>query len=206
MNDAAAPSSARMMKWYALGVLIASLLAGLIGLMILSRSTRASGQGDDAAFVRAVDLTPLDRAAVLSSGRVKSYDSFASEMLGLVAGRNRVRNQPADFTYLDMMFRPERYRDEPIIYVKNPVIRSQIAAALSESAALGDEEELVFVAIGGVEVDLRREVGAVHEDGLEALRGDGAARRRESRDDRRRAPCPRELTSPSASASAITPA
>ena len=139
MNDAAAPSSARMMKWYALGVLIASLLAGLIGLMILSRSTRASGQGDDAAFVRAVDLTPLDRAAVLSSGRVKSYDSFASEMLGLVAGRNRVRNQPADFTYLDMMFRPERYRDEPIIYVKNPVIRSQIAAALSESAALGDE-------------------------------------------------------------------
>lgn len=134
-------SAPRPALWIAVGFFIASMLTVLIVGMLASRSSRGGGEGPDGEFVRSVDLRPLDRAAVLSSGRLKSYDSFASEMLGYVSGRARVFEQRPDFTYLDMMFRPERYASEPIIYVKNPAVRGQIAAALAESKTLSDEHK-----------------------------------------------------------------
>jgi cytochrome c-type biogenesis protein CcsB len=120
--------------WFSLGAAASAALAALILVMLLGRTTTAPSELPDGEFARAVDLTPLDRSAVLASGRIKSYDSFASEMLSLVGGRNRLRGLPPDFAYLDLMFRPAVYADAPIIFVKNPNVREQIIAALADDS------------------------------------------------------------------------
>jgi len=135
---------ARELRWIAAGVGLGLALSALIASMVLGRTTRTAGDGPDAAFVRAVDLTPLDRAAVHAEGRVKSFDSFASEIMGYISGRKKVFNQPADFTYLDLMLRPERYEQTPLIYIKNPQVRGQIIAALSESRPLAEADAAAF--------------------------------------------------------------
>jgi cytochrome c-type biogenesis protein CcsB len=124
----------RATLWFSLGAAASAALAALILVMLLGRTTTAPSELPDGEFARAVDLTPLDRAAVLASGRIKSYDSFASEMLSLVGGRNRLRGLPPDFAYLDLMFRPAVYADAPIIFVKNPNVREQIIAALADDS------------------------------------------------------------------------
>lgn len=126
--------SGRAPVWVGLGAAIGCAIAGLILVMLLGRTTSVPADHPDAEFARAVDLTPLDRAAVLASGRIKSYDSFASEMLGMVGGRTKLRGLPSDFAYLDMMFRPEAYRDAPVVFIKNPNVRDQLIAAVADES------------------------------------------------------------------------
>lgn len=121
--------------WFSIGAAISAALAALILVMLLGRTSSVPSGHADGDFASMVDLTPLDRAAVLASGRIKSYDSFASEMLGMVGGRSRLRGLPADFAYLDLMFRPDAYSGAAIIYVKNQNIREQIIAALADESA-----------------------------------------------------------------------
>lgn len=90
-------------------------------------------QLSDGAFRDGVDLVAFGELAVHTEGRLKSFDSFATEKMDLILGRRGFDEQTPAFTYLDMMFRPDRYRDTPAIYVKNPQLRSDIVATLSET-------------------------------------------------------------------------
>ncbi|MFQ5490497.1 MAG: cytochrome c biogenesis protein CcsA, partial [Phycisphaerae bacterium] len=100
----------------------------------------ANVRGQDAetapsGFAGQVDLTPLRGVAVQDTGRLKSFDTFARNMLRYVSGSRDIRGQEPSFTYLDLMFRPESYADEDIIYVKKKQIRRAIAESLKGTGA-----------------------------------------------------------------------
>jgi cytochrome c-type biogenesis protein CcsB len=121
--------------WFLAGFIGAALFAsGIFALVVRSSAGRPTGP--DAAFAAAVDLAPLDSAAVWHEGRLKSFESFAVEVLGFISGRNRPFNQSADFTYLDMIFRQDRYTAEPIIFVKHKGMRAELAAALEAAGEM----------------------------------------------------------------------
>ncbi|MEM1422651.1 MAG: cytochrome c biogenesis protein CcsA [Planctomycetota bacterium] len=110
--------------WFLAGVLI----AGGAAYLALKASLR-SAISDPTTFAGQVDLGPLDRSAVYSRARLKSFDSFANEVMGFVSGNRKINGQPTDFTFLDLLFVPELYTDEEIIFVKKKQIRQKLIGA-----------------------------------------------------------------------------
>lgn len=91
----------------------------------------AADPADTAApFSARVDLRPLGTVAVQNDGRLKSLSSFANETMAFVSGPRRIAGQDPLFTYLDMLFRPDAYRDADAIYVKGAGPRARISAAV----------------------------------------------------------------------------
>lgn len=117
----------RRVVWFVLGVAIAVGLAALAVLMLM-RDTR----GDRTEFFGQLDLRPMDQMAVSYQGRLKSYESFATEYVGLIAGRTRPNGLPADVLLMDMMIRPDQYFDTGVIYIKKKPMRAELAAALGQ--------------------------------------------------------------------------
>ena len=104
------------------------------------------GAGDRAAFAAALDVESLGRLAVYHDGRVKSLESFAREMTAFVCGHRAINGQPPLVTYFDLMFRPEAYADADVIFVKNKLLRTKIAAALRTS--MGEQMDALRVDAG----------------------------------------------------------
>jgi cytochrome c-type biogenesis protein CcsB len=132
------------------GVLVGLGLTGLIVAMLVRDATPV---GADPRY--GVDLTPLDRTAVYTQGRVKSFDSFAKDVVGEISGSKRYMDRPADFMYVDLMLRPMSYADADVVLVKKAPMRQRIAAVLrgdgAELGALsspGDERLDRFLADG----------------------------------------------------------
>ncbi len=125
------PSRGAFVAWFVLGVLVT---LGISGLAV--SSLMRSADGAPGTFAGEVDLTPLDRSAVYTSGRTKSFDSFANEINKYIAGPNRINDQAKDFTYIDMMLVPELYAERPTVYVKKKPIRQQIEMRARESLGM----------------------------------------------------------------------
>ena len=84
-----------------------------------------------------VDMSPWgDQVAVFTEGRVKSFETFARSYMQYISGSKLIDGQPASFTFMDMMIRPEEYEGKAIIYVKNKSIRAMI---VDEIAAIQPE-------------------------------------------------------------------
>lgn len=113
--------------------LLIVLLGALIG---VSAPVRADAPEAD-SFARSVNLENLGRIAVFGDGRLKSFGSHANTWMDAVSGPKRVNGQEAAFTYLDMLIRPEAYRDADIIYVKNRQVRESIAEILEKQPRFG---------------------------------------------------------------------
>lgn len=124
---------ARSLIYFIVGVVIASALAALA---MWSFDKRA--MSDRSGFAAQIDLSAFDKLAVQWDGRIKSYDSFAREMLAYVSGPQRILGQPPDFAYLDMMMRPEEYRDADIIYVKQKSMRMRLIEILRQQGTVDD--------------------------------------------------------------------
>jgi cytochrome c-type biogenesis protein CcsB len=90
--------------------------------------TAGGNAGGD--FVSQIDLKTLGTIAVQNDGRIKSMSSFANEMVGFVAGPRAIAGQDPLFTYFDMLFRPDAYRDADAIYVKGAGPRKNIVETL----------------------------------------------------------------------------
>ncbi|XHC26665.1 MAG: cytochrome c biogenesis protein CcsA [Phycisphaerales bacterium] len=116
-----------------LHVLIGALLAAAFSMLIISMVTRPAPLDPD-SFGARVELQPLDRMAVYHQGRLKSFESFANELMGFVSGREKFNGLPRDLLYLDMMFRAPNYQDADLIYIKNKSMRQQIVEALDDPA------------------------------------------------------------------------
>ena len=82
------------------------------------------------SFHEQLDLAPLGAMAVHVQGRIKSFGSHANAMMDAVSGPRSVAGQSPTFTYLDMLFRPDAYRNADCIYIKNKLVRNVIADAL----------------------------------------------------------------------------
>jgi hypothetical protein len=102
----------------------------------------ATSQGDDLSTQ--IDIAPWsNQVAVFTEGRVKSYETFARSYMQYISGSKLIDGQPATFTFLDMMIRPEHYEGRPIIYVKNKNVRSIINDVLQlRNPSLADEMSL----------------------------------------------------------------
>jgi cytochrome c-type biogenesis protein CcsB len=101
-----------------------------------------------------VDLAPVGAMAVHVQGRIKSLASHANAMMNAVSGPRQIAGQSAMFTYLDMLFRPDAYRDADCIYIKNKLVRNVIAAAI-ENAEPGLTDRMdVFRASGLISPEL----------------------------------------------------
>jgi len=113
--------------WGAATVVFAALI-GYIGARI------AGGPPGPApsAFAQAVDLEPLETAAIYTQGRLKSYPSFADSLMRAVVGPSEWRGQDHGFTYLDMLFRPDAYAQASVIYVAKKPMRQQIVSRLQQ--------------------------------------------------------------------------
>ena len=97
-------------------------------------------RADEAAkpFHEAVDLLPLGEVAVQTEGRLKSFGSFANTQMSFVSGPRRINGQSPEFTYLDLLLRPEAYEDADIVFVKGAAARVPIAEAVIDSSK-GDD-------------------------------------------------------------------
>jgi len=80
--------------------------------------------------MQGVNLLPLEQAALMSEGRIKSLGSFAFGYLQNVTGTKAIAGQSSTFTLLDMAIRPQAYADADVIRVKNREVRLRIAEAL----------------------------------------------------------------------------
>ncbi len=80
-----------------------------------------------------IDMGEVGRIAVHAQGRVKSFESHATQIMQLVTGPRNPEGRSSLYTYMDIMVRPDGYRDADIIFVKNKNIRAQIIRALDRT-------------------------------------------------------------------------
>ncbi len=113
---------------------VGRMLAFVVAMVAWWASSAPGADAVEQPFHERVDLRPLDSVAVFTEGRLKSFGSHASAQMQFVTGPRRIGGQPADFTYLDLLFRPEAYAKADLIYVKNKEVRARIADAARRSA------------------------------------------------------------------------
>ena len=101
--------------------------------MFLALTTFCMIDANAQTFQEQVDLSPFDAVAVQTEGRLKSFGSFAHGEMGFVSGPSKINGQSPEFTFLDMLFRPEAYADADVIYVKAPIVRKPIADAIVQA-------------------------------------------------------------------------
>ncbi len=96
------------------------------------------------SFANQVDLAPFHTVAIQADGRLRSFGSHAKTYMGYVSGPRSVDGQGAGFTYLDLIFNPDKYIEKDIFYVKNKQVRYQIVDLLVELKSLtpAHEEEI----------------------------------------------------------------
>ena len=110
---------------YAMMAVLASALAIFVA---------APARAEDLPFHKQVDLTPLDAVAVFTDGRLKSFGSYANTQMQFISGPRKVAGQSPDFTYFDLLFRPDAYAKADVIYVKNREVRARIVQAAGADA------------------------------------------------------------------------
>ncbi|MFK7960703.1 MAG: cytochrome c biogenesis protein CcsA [Phycisphaerales bacterium] len=81
-------------------------------------------------FAAQIDVKPLADLAVHAEGRVVSVGSYTTQMMRFVSGPRWINGQSPTFTYFDLMIRPERYGNRPVIFVKKKLIRAEIEREL----------------------------------------------------------------------------
>jgi cytochrome c-type biogenesis protein CcsB len=150
------------------------LLAAIVSLAFAARGACAQAAGPAVGatvpFHEQVDLRPLDRVAVFTEGRLKSFASFANTQMQFVTGPRKVAGQGSDFTYLDLMIRPGAYADADLIFVKNKEVRARIAqAAQRDDASL--TERLKAFEKSGLASEKVLQLPAVRAE-LQAMEGD----------------------------------
>ena len=133
------------------------ILGALAALVLSMHAVAAQGdapkpQPAPSDFASQIDLQTLGTIAVQNDGRIKSMSSFANEMVGFVAGPRAIAGQDPLFTYFDMLFRPDAYRDADVIYVKGAgprknivetVLRTDNSPAMQERMKAFEEHGLI---------------------------------------------------------------
>lgn len=100
-------------------------------------------------FAGQVDLDPLRSITVQHRQTLKTLDSWARQTVYTIHGKYRLRNTGNPelegndplFTALDMAFRPEKYLDLNVIYIRNVPLRQDFA--LLESLDAKEKERIL---------------------------------------------------------------
>src|ERR1043166_3019714 len=95
----------------------AMVVLGIAGYCWYGTTNGASKPAGPSTFAQQVNLDPLYHTAVQADGRLRSFESHAKTYIGgYVTGPREISGQSNGFTYLDLLFRPELYRDTDLIY------------------------------------------------------------------------------------------
>ena len=95
-------------------------------------------------FLSQLQLERLGTVAAFDQGRVKSLDSLAASVMKRITGARKPTGTSNLTEMLDLAFRPEAWADRPTIYVKNKLVRAELAASMAKAGASnGDQESLV---------------------------------------------------------------
>ena len=140
---------------------MSGILAVLLLLLLNVAPVQAADEVED--WAQTIDLEPLGGMAVHVQGRIKSLGSHANTVMDSISGPRLIAGRSPSFSYLDMLFRPDAYRDADCIYIKNKLVRNTLATAIE-----GTDPELaprmdIFRKTGLVSPDLldRPEVGPI---------------------------------------------
>ena len=137
--ETAGMATGRRMRVRLIDAMVIVAIGGSIGWGTLNRAS--SNTSASSGFAQQVDLEPLFSMAVHADGRLRSFESHASTYMKYISGPRTIHDQSVGFTYLDMIFRPQRYVDADIIYVKNKNVRAQILHEL-RSAGIIDADQV----------------------------------------------------------------
>lgn len=111
------------------GIVVAAII-GYCGYRAANRAPQPAVE--TSTFADQVQLGPLARAAVHADGRLRSFESHAKTYMGYICGPRSIHRRSKGFTYLDLMFRPERYFDVDLIYIKSKNVRARILDTLRD--------------------------------------------------------------------------
>ena len=120
----------KLLRVRPIDLMIVLAIVGYAGWKTATRLPQADGPAQGATFAREIDLSPLHTTAVQADGRLRSFASHAKHYMAFVTGPRSFQGQSNGFTYLDLIFRPQRYTDADGIYIKNKLVRNQIIDAL----------------------------------------------------------------------------
>jgi cytochrome c-type biogenesis protein CcsB len=84
-------------------------------------------------FYDAIDLSPLDEVTIWQDGRLKSFESFSRETMNWISGPLHPGGLTPRVAMMDIMLRPQVWIDQDLYFVKNKLIRVEIARALRDS-------------------------------------------------------------------------
>jgi cytochrome c-type biogenesis protein CcsB len=90
-------------------------------LLLSAASVRAAD-----TFADKLDLTPLETISLQHRQTIKTFDSFARQMLTSITGRGSLDGKPAIYTIIDMAVNPSAYVDRNIIKIKNVPLRQDL--------------------------------------------------------------------------------
>ena len=116
------------MRW-----LIALLLFTMVTAIAHAAPAVVTTQAD--TFYEAIDLSPLDEVTVWQDGRLKSFESYARDTMNWISGPRRPGGLTPRVAMLDIMLRPQVWVDQDLYFVKNKLVRVEIARALRESVS-----------------------------------------------------------------------
>lgn len=132
-------------------------LIALAMLAVVATPFAASAAEESDAFVAGVDLSRFRLAAVQNDGRVKTIDSLAREMLGLVDAKGDLSGDDAVFAYLDLIFHANHYAEQPVILIKKKPFRQALAGRLEAAA----QHDALFAPVSDAEMKMLKEDGRV---------------------------------------------
>jgi cytochrome c-type biogenesis protein CcsB len=80
-----------------------------------------------ADFAEKLDLSQLRTLSLQDRQTIKTWDTYARQMVAAIAGRSTVDDQEPLFTVLDISFRPDAYLHKNILKIKNVPLRKDFA-------------------------------------------------------------------------------
>lgn len=109
------------------------LLTSILVLLLVTAPALADSTDD--AFAKQVNIDDLKNLSIQHNQTLKTFDSFSRQILTTITGKRSIDGRPAVYTILDMTFRPDDYKDRPIIKIKNTVLRNDFKQLDSISEA-----------------------------------------------------------------------
>jgi cytochrome c-type biogenesis protein CcsB len=116
--------------------LVTLLVLGFVSLMVVGSIGGAGGpataqapEKDRQVFFEQVNLEPLQLMSVQHNQTLKTFDTYARQVLTSITGKPTLDGRPAVYTLFDMSFRPEAYQDRNLIKIKNAPLRKDICEA-----------------------------------------------------------------------------
>jgi len=115
--------------------MIRATLALLVLAVTSTHAAPPASTDDVPSFYESVDLSPLDEVTVWQDGRLKSFESFARDTMNWISGPRKPGGLEPRVAMLDIMLRPSVWFDQDLYYVKNKLVRVEIARTLRDSPA-----------------------------------------------------------------------